>query len=76
MKCGPADYHFIRQLDDGTWYNKSGKATGLPISVDYIINGPYGDGNWYGYSVELGITFPIYTDETIYFAVRKGWDAQ
>ena len=76
MKCGPTDYHFIRQLDDGTWYNKSGLTTGLPIPEEYIVNGPFGNGIWYGYSVEYGISFPFYTDETIYFAIKKGWDTQ
>lgn len=75
MKCGPDDYHFIRQLSDGTWYNKSGTGTGLLIPVDYILYGPFGDGTWYGYSEEYGLSYPAYTYETIYFAVRIGWDA-
>lgn len=54
MKCGPADYHFIRQLSDGTWNNKSGEGTGLIISERNIINGRYGEGIWFGYTAENG----------------------
>ena len=76
LKCGLVDYHFIRQLDDGTWYNKSGNGTGVVIPEEYVINGPYGDGAWWGYTAEQGISLPRYTYETIYFAVRVGWDAE
>ncbi len=76
MKCGPTDYHFIRQLSDGSWYNKSGTTIGTYATVDdvtgstwhaiYMSNGvrTYGKGN------------PVYNDETIYFAVKVGWDAK
>ena len=76
MRCGPSDYHFIRQLSDGSWYNKSGLTTGLVIPESYVINGPYGDGMWYGVSEEHGISLPLYDDEIIYFAVKIGWDTQ
>ena len=75
MKCGPTDYHFIRQLSDGTWYNKSGTTTGMLIPANAVEYGIFGDGKWYGLSVEYGISLPVYTYETIYFAVRMGWDA-
>lgn len=72
MKCGPNDYHFIRLTTNG-WYNKSGWIYGgLYISQDdvtqdfwparAIINGKYYEGA------------PYYTYETIYFAVKIGWD--
>ena len=37
IKCGLTDFHFIRQLDDGTWYNKTGDAVGVPIPVEYVL---------------------------------------
>lgn len=73
VKCGPSDYHFIRQLSDGLWYNKSGRRTGLVVSEDYVA-GPV----WYLKYIDYdgsertdeGI---LYDKETIYFAVKKNW---
>ena len=77
MKCGPMDYHFIR-LDNVGWYNKSGTTSGLYIDQSFVagdiwlamamINGH----PWIG-DPRLG--YPYYDDETIYFAVKVGWDA-
>ena len=75
IKCGLTDFHFIRQLDDGTWYNKTGDAVGVPIPVEYVLYGPFANGYWYGYTPE-GFCYPVYIYETIYFAVKKGWDNQ
>ena len=79
MKCGPTDYHFIRQLSDGSWYNKSGNAIGTYATAAdvtasiwnaiYMLNGVRTYGN-------PGLGHPVYMDETIYFAVKVGWDAK
>lgn len=37
MKCGPYDYHFIRE-ENGRWYNKSGDKDGLYIEKALITN--------------------------------------
>ena len=74
MKCGPNDYHFIRLTKNG-WYNKSGSVyPGMYVdksvvekdiwSALAIINGELYNGE------------PYYTDETIYFAVKVGWDVK
>ena len=74
------NYHFIRQLSDGSWYNKSGRAPGGVIPAEWVANGPYGDGIWYAYSPELpndGVYKRVYYDgEIIYFAVKIGWDSR
>ena len=71
IKCASSDYHFIR-LDDTGWYNKSGLAPGLYIDQSIVENdiwfAMWMNGNQCYYSP------PYYNDETIYFAVRKGWD--
>ena len=73
MKCGPVDYHFIR-LDNDGWFNKSGTTAGAYIDQSiveqdtwYPIVGINGDP-----LVIKGSTY--YDDETIYFAVKVGWD--
>ena len=76
MKCGPTDYHFIRQLDDGTWYNKSGNDVGFIVSSSYVATGLNGKGNWFYLFADNSIDYPVYTYETIYFAIKKGWDFQ
>ena len=78
LKCGPMDYHFIR-LDGDEWYNKSGTAPGLYIDQSVVA----GD-IWYAMWMNNGQAYvgdprygyPYYNDETIYFAVKVGWDAQ
>ena len=78
LKCGPMDYHFIR-LDGDEWYNKSGTAPGLYIDQSVVA----GD-VWYAMWINNGQAYvgdprygyPYYNDETIYFAVKVGWDAQ
>ena len=74
MKCGQIDYHFIRQLEDGTWYNKSGRTIGTYATVEDVMANTWtsiymkNDERRYG---DIG----LYTYETIYFAVRIGWDS-
>ena len=78
MKCGPTDYHFIRLTENG-WYNKSGTAPGL-----YVNQGVVSADVWYAMWTNNGQTYvgnpqrgyPYYDDETIYFAVKTGWDLQ
>lgn len=74
LKCGPFDYHFIRQ-DSVGWYNKSGEMPGLYIEQSLVECG-----KWYPMFMVDGIPFTdhriYYDDETIYFAVRIGWDEQ
>ena len=78
LKCGPMDYHFIR-LDGDEWYNKSSTAPGLYIDQSVVA----GD-IWYAMWMNNGQAYvgdprygyPYYNDETIYFAVKVGWDAQ
>ena len=48
LRCGKDDFHFIRRLDDGTWYNKSGNAPGVVLTKDEVENVIKGDGKWYG----------------------------
>ena len=72
MKCGALDYHFIRFNGD-QWYNKSGTLPGVYISQSdveaevwypmYMVNGKLVKDTRYPYSYE-----------TIYFAVKVGWD--
>ena len=78
MKCGPTDYHFMRLTENG-WYNKSGTAPGL-----YVNQGVVSADVWYAMWTNNGQTYvgnpqrgyPYYDDETIYFAVKTGWDLQ
>lgn len=72
VKCGPSDYHFIRQLSNGTWYNKSGTTVGLVVSQDIVASSV-----WYARYMLNGVptvdTRVYYDDVTIYFAVKKNW---
>ncbi len=71
MKCGPIDYHFIR-LDGDSWYNKSGTAPGLYIDQKLVEADI-----WYAMWMQDGQAYmglPYYNYETIYFAVKVGWD--
>lgn len=72
VKCGPSDYHFIRQLSNGTWYNKSGTTVGLVISQDLVESSV-----WYARYMRNGVPtvdYSVYYDDTtIYFAVKKNW---
>ena len=76
LKCGKNDYHFIR-LYGNKWYNKSGSLPGLYVNQSVVA----GD-IWYpmwAYNGRVYIVPPTegcYDDETIYFAVREGWDSQ
>ncbi len=74
MKCGPTDYHFIRLTEKG-WYNKSGGYyQGLYINESKVMQD-----TWMGMAIINGQYYegaPFYTDETIYFAVKKEWDRQ
>ena len=74
MKCGPFDYHFIR-LDGGGWYNKSGTAPGLFIDQSFVTSDI-----WCAIWTYNGMIFydpgMFYDDETIYFAVKIGWDTE
>lgn len=77
--CGPADYHFIRLTEDG-WYNKSGKIYQVLYVDQSIVSGNM----WYEMCESNGKVYIgdprygylYYDDETIYFAIKKGWDAQ
>ena len=72
MKCGATDYHFIRLTENG-WYNKSGTAPGVYIDQSFVTADiwypMWGNGN------QIYIeNVPYYNYETVYFAVRIGWD--
>ena len=74
MKCGPWDYHFIRCTDQGWWYNKSGLTHGLYVTKDEVVADI-----WYAryldsHGREIVDRSTYYDDETIYFAIKKGWD--
>jgi len=79
MKCGPSDYHFIRLTENG-WYNKSGSQyQGLYINQSIVSNDIWlalWMNNGIAYYGDPRYGYPIYDDETIYFAVKVGWDAQ
>ena len=72
LKCGPMDYHFIRQDENG-WYNKSGAGAGLYVNESVVTSDV-----WYAMWAENGTAYyspdVYYDDETIYFAVKIGWD--
>ncbi len=72
IKCGPTDYHFIRLTSNG-WYNKSeGNYSGLYIDEEWVRND-----TWMAMAIINGSVYvgePYYTYETIYFAVKVGWD--
>ncbi len=72
VKCGSQDYHFIRQLSNGTWYNKSGTTEGLVVSQAIVESSV-----WYARYMNDGVPTVNYSvsydDETIYFAVKKTW---
>ena len=72
MKCGPTDYHFIRSTGNG-WYNKSGTAPGLYVPQSVVTSAI-----WHPMYMENGQVVVVddakYDDETIYFAVKIGWD--
>ncbi len=78
MRCGPTDYHFIR-LDGDSWYNKSGTAPGLYIDQSVVTADI-----WYAMWMDNGQAYvgnplyglPYYNYETIYFAVKVGWDTK
>lgn len=82
MKCRQGnrpDYHFIRQDENG-WYNKSGDYIGLYVDVS-SVEAEY----WYPTGIDP-LTGELvimdneyfadrwYDDETIYFAIKEGWD--
>ena len=77
FRCGPSDLHFIRQLSNGQWYNKSGTAPGLVIPVEVVTNGIDDTGLWYALWMEDGRAYfspeVYYDDETIYYALKKDW---
>lgn len=72
VKCGSQDYHFIRQLSNGDWYNKSGGTTGLVVSQSIVESSV-----WYARYMKDGVATVDrsvqYDDVTIYFAVKKNW---
>ena len=72
MKCGPWDYHFIRLTENG-WYNKSGTTKGLYVDQTIVESD-----TWFAMWSNNGQYYCdpsiYYDDETIYFAVKVGWD--
>ena len=79
LKCGPTDYHFICEYESG-WYNKSGTKKGLYVDKSVVMADVW-QARWLDrFGVErVGDPiegYPLYTYETIYFAVKVGWDAQ
>ena len=77
IKCGYSDYHYIRQDETG-WYNKSGTLLGSYVPEDFVAADV-----WYpvrglsdgGYEI-LDYVGIIYDSETIYVAIKKGWDEE
>ena len=78
LRCGEMDYHFIR-LDDSGWYNKSGPLAGIYIDRSDVLQK-----TWYPITIkngkkkvrDTGFGLSYYEGATIYFAVKKGWDAR
>jgi len=76
LKCGPYDYHFI-PFDGERWYDKPGRNTGFYVDQSFIEAEI-----WYTWYMEEGTVksadlkwgYLYYDDETIYFAVKVGWD--
>ena len=77
FRCGPTDLHFIRQLGNGQWYNKSGTTHGLPIPAEVVTNGIDATGWWYGMWMNNDgpwyDPYTFYNDEIIYYALKKEW---
>ena len=83
MMCGNSDYHFIRYIGDGYWYNKSGSdpfVGGCYLSTD-IVNSH----TWHAYGSIGNKVYkfnrpydPTYHNDNgpLYFAVRIGWDKE
>ena len=75
LKCGPMDYHFMVRVDN-VWYNKPGRT---PLIVNESLSIVTAD-KWVGRYVNNNGNFHsnpsiYYDDETIYFAIKKEWDA-
>jgi len=78
LKCGPSDYHFIR-LDGNHWYNKSGTAPGLYIDQSLVVADTWFAiwmNNGQAYMGDPRYGYPYYDDETIFFAIKAGWDTK
>lgn len=60
MKVATDDFHFAREMEDGTWYEKCGAAMLRPFDRDTLYN------DWYS---ATGST--VYDSETVFFAVKK-----
>lgn len=77
MKCGPTDFHLVREYSDGNWYYKCGDFPGFYVDDDYILSDTwYVEYELFGniYRPYHNEYFGIYNDQPIYFAVTEGWD--
>ena len=74
LRCGPADYHFIRKTEKD-WYNKSGTFGGVYATEEYVTGE-----KWYAQGINpVTGEFVVdktryYENEIIYFAIKIGWD--
>ena len=76
LKCGESDFHFIPRTSDG-WYNKCGTQKGCFVPKGCVLDDTWctmkaGDSGPELVPVEKGGI--EYTYETIFIAIRKGWD--
>ena len=75
LRVGAADYHFMRQNDDGTWSHKPGFCDTRCIKGDnpdaVTWDQPIVDARllYYGIVRETGVIENYYSSNTIYFAV-------
>ena len=78
LKCGAEDYHFIRLTPDG-WYNKSGLLPGCYVPQQFVENEIWLPMRPDQTRLGIALITPqqggiVYDDETIYFAIKEGWD--
>ena len=83
MMCGDSDYHFVRYIGNGLWYNKSGYD--VRIGGCYLTTDVVNSNTWYAYGSIGGNVYrfdrpgdPVYHNDNgpLYFAVRIGWDEE
>ena len=74
LKCGPMDYHFMVRVDN-VWYNKPGTTPLISNeSLDIVTANKWMGRYLNNNGVMQSDSNIYYDDETIFFAISKGWD--
>ena len=77
LKCGQTDYHFARYIGNGYWSYKCGKQPNYPILQKLIMKDTWYviyDVNGVATIGDPNLGFPVYDDETIFFAISEEWN--